>query len=99
MMTTSGIDFLLNLERVIQDRLGAPVDGSYTAALAASGQQRIAQKVGEEAVELVLASVSGSRSETIAEAADLLYHLLVLLNNQEIQLADVVRVLESRHNA
>jgi phosphoribosyl-ATP pyrophosphohydrolase/phosphoribosyl-AMP cyclohydrolase len=55
--------------------------------------------VGEEAVELALASVSGDRGETIDEAADLLYHVLVLLHSQDIELADVVATLASRHKA
>jgi phosphoribosyl-ATP pyrophosphohydrolase/phosphoribosyl-AMP cyclohydrolase len=57
----------------------------------------MAQKVGEEAVELALASVSGDRGETIDEAADLLYHVLVLINSQHIQLAEIINTLKLRH--
>lgn len=96
-MTATGNEFLTTLETVIQERLEAPVEGSYTSQLSADGAQRIAQKVGEEAVELVLASVGGDRAATIDEAADLLYHVLVLLNFQDIRLADVVAALETRH--
>ena len=97
-MTTTNIDFLTTLERVIQARLEQPVEGSYTTELIAAGQKRIAQKVGEEAVELALASVSSDRLETTEEAADLFYHVLVLLNNMGIGLCDVVATLEARHS-
>jgi len=91
------LTFLATLEQIIADRLLNPVEGSYTSSLAAAGQKRIAQKVGEEAVELALASVTGDRSETINEAADLLYHVLVLLGNQDIKLAEIIKTLEARH--
>jgi phosphoribosyl-ATP pyrophosphohydrolase/phosphoribosyl-AMP cyclohydrolase len=91
------LEFLHTLEQVIIDRLDNPDVKSYTSSLAASGNKRIAQKVGEEAVELALASVAGDRHETLNEAADLVYHLLVLLNQQGLQLADVVQTLASRH--
>lgn len=96
-MSTSNIEFLQTLEDVIVKRRHAPAENSYTSALFAAGNKRIAQKVGEEAVELAIASVSGDRAEAIEEAADLIYHLLVLLNNQDIKLADIVTVLETRH--
>lgn len=98
-MQASGIEFLTVLEDVIRERLRSAAAGSYTAELVGSGQRRVAQKVGEEAVELALASIDGDRDETIGEAADLLYHVLVLLNNQDIRLADIVAALESRHTA
>ena len=97
-MSNSNPDFLAVLETVIRDRLANPDSSSYTAALAASGTKRIAQKVGEEGVELALASVGGNRDEVIDEAADLIYHLLVLLQTQELELADVVARLEERHS-
>jgi phosphoribosyl-ATP pyrophosphohydrolase/phosphoribosyl-AMP cyclohydrolase len=96
-LSTSNIEFLQTLEDVIVKRRHAPAENSYTSALFAAGNKRIAQKVGEEAVELAIASVSGDRAEAIEEAADLVYHLLVLLNNQDIKLADIVTVLETRH--
>ena len=79
-MTNSSNNFLQTLEATINNRLENPSQESYTAALAASGTKRVAQKVGEEAVELALASVAGDRAEVLNEAADLVYHLLVLLN-------------------
>lgn len=96
-MSNTDLDFLATLEDLIVERRTLPSEGSYTAELFASGTQRIAQKVGEEAVEVALASCHDNREDTTGEAADLLYHLLVLLANQEIPLADVVTVLKSRH--
>ena len=96
-MHESNLAFVAELETIVQDRLARPREGSYTAKLAAAGIKRIAQKVGEEGVELALAAVSGDRDETINEAADLLYHLLVLLNSRDIRLGDVSALLEARH--
>ena len=96
-MTDTRIDFLIKLEDIIADRLANPSNDSYTAQLAAAGVKRIAQKVGEEAVELALASVAGDRDETLNEAADLLYHLLVLLARQDLGLSDVASRLAARH--
>jgi phosphoribosyl-ATP pyrophosphohydrolase/phosphoribosyl-AMP cyclohydrolase len=91
-------DFLGVLETTIRQRLQDRDATSYTAQLAAAGNKRMAQKVGEEAVELALAAVAGDRSEQLDEAADLVYHLLVLLNASGLSLADVAAVLERRHN-
>jgi phosphoribosyl-ATP pyrophosphohydrolase/phosphoribosyl-AMP cyclohydrolase len=96
-MTNSTENFLKILESTIADRLENPSQESYTANLAASGTKRVAQKVGEEAVELALASVAGDRTEVLNEAADLVYHLLVLLNTQGVRLSDVTDTLEARH--
>ena len=96
-MSHSNLEFLQRLETVIADRLDNPDAGSYTAQLAAAGDKRIAQKVGEEAVELALASVAGNPDEMLGEAADLVYHLLVLLNTRGLRLSDVVKTLEDRH--
>ena len=96
-MATNELQFLATLESVIVDRLGNPSQSSYTASLAALGPKRVAQKVGEEAVELALASVAGDRAEVLEESADLVYHLLVLLNSHDIRLSDVVDVLNARH--
>ena len=89
--------FLQTLETIIIERLEKPDPSSYTSSLAASGDKRIAQKVGEEAVELALSAVAGERQEILDEAADLVYHLLVLINAQGLRLADVVATLEERH--
>lgn len=97
-MTKPSIEFLLTLEDVIRQRQQEPSADSYTAQLIAAGPKRIAQKVGEEGVELALAGVDGDRGELIDETADLLYHVLVLLATQDIRLADVVAALAARHN-
>lgn len=98
-MSNNDLAFLATLEAVIADRIANPDGNSYTASLAASGRQRIAQKVGEEAVELALASVAGKREEVMDEAADLVYHLLVLLRMQDLDLGRVVARLQERHAA
>ncbi len=93
------LDFLAKLEAVIQDRLSNPRAGSYTVELAAGGALKVAQKLGEEAVEVVVAAVAEDDSRLTEEAADLLYHLLVLLRVRGLSLADAVAELERRHNA
>lgn len=96
-MSTQGLAFLEELESVIFDRIESPSETSYTARLLDAGPSRIAQKVGEEGVELALASVTGTDEDVRNEAADLVYHLLVLLNARGIRLADVCDALEARH--
>ena len=96
-MTKPDIRFIADLETIVQARLEDGGVKSYTARLAASGTRRIAQKVGEEGVELALAATSGSQQETIDEAADLVYHIIVLLNERGLSLEDVSRRLEARH--
>ncbi|MGB5165988.1 MAG: phosphoribosyl-ATP diphosphatase [Woeseiaceae bacterium] len=91
-------NFLHTLELIIKDRIDNPVAGSYTASLIAAGNKRIAQKVGEEGVELALAAVTGDREETVNEAADLFFHVLVLLQQNGIELGDIERRLEERHS-
>ena len=95
-MNETGIEYLQELERVIEQRKAAAPDQSYTAKLYGAGRSRIAQKVGEEAIELAIASVQEDRNRIVAEAADLVYHLLVLLRSHDIALADVVRELSQR---
>jgi len=96
-VNTAELDFLNYLEKVIQDRKTNPRDGSYTNKLFDAGIKKIAQKVGEEATELVIDAVDGNTNRIKEEAADLLYHLLVLLVNRKIVLKDVISVLEKRH--
>ena len=96
-MSADTIEFLDTLEAVIRKRLESGDESSYTVRLAVAGTQRIAQKVGEEGVELALAAVTGDREAILGEAADLVYHLLVLLNQQGLSLAEVATELESRH--
>lgn len=89
--------FLRDLETLIQSRRSADPASSYTASLYARGTKRIAQKVGEEGVETALAATVRDKEELRNEAADLVYHLLVLLADQDLELADVVDVLRERH--
>lgn len=91
------LDFLVALERIIEERLQAPRPGSYVAALGAGGERRVAQKLGEEAVELALAAVGDDAEAQLEEAADLLFHFLVLLRVKGLRLADVADRLEQRH--
>lgn len=91
--------FLGTLEQVIMQRIAARPEGSYTAKLLAQGTRRIAQKVGEEGLELALAAVAQSDTEVIGETADLLYHTLLLLKVKELSLAQVIAELELRHAA
>ena len=93
----SDTSFLDTLETVIGRRLDESPEGSYTARLAAQGTIKVAQKVGEEGVELALAAAAQDKGRVVAEAADLLYHLLLLLRLRELRLADVVAELETRH--
>lgn len=91
--------FLAELETVIAARLAdADAESSYTARLAAGGPARMAQKVGEEGVEVALAGAAGDRDSLIAETADLLYHTLVLLRGRDVSLAEVSAELARRHS-
>ena len=90
-------DFLRALEQVIQDRKANPDAHSYTSQLLASGINKVAQKVGEEAVELVIESKDDNEELFLNEAADLVYHLLVLLAAKDHSWDEVIRVLARRH--
>ncbi|ARB73439.1 bifunctional phosphoribosyl-AMP cyclohydrolase/phosphoribosyl-ATP diphosphatase HisIE [Pasteurella multocida] len=89
--------FLSKLERLIASRKGADPASSYTAQLYAKGTKRIAQKVGEEGVETALAATVKDKAETICEAADLVYHLTVLLQDADLSWSDVIHKLKERH--
>ncbi len=95
---TTDIDFLSELENVIRSRRTSTEDKSYTKTLYNRGTPYIAQKVGEEAIELAIAAVQGDKGRTISEAADLMYHLLVLLEDSGLTLADLTAELAARHN-
>lgn len=90
-------DFLSYLEEIIKSRRFSDEDNSYTAKLLKGPLQRIAQKVGEEGVEIALASVTEPDTKVIDESADLLFHLLVLLQAKGLQFSDVVNELRNRH--
>jgi phosphoribosyl-ATP pyrophosphohydrolase/phosphoribosyl-AMP cyclohydrolase len=88
---------LVSLELLIADRKQNPKQGSYTNSLFDSGLNKIAQKVGEEAVELVIEAKDNNRELFLNEAADLMYHFLVLLNAKGSNLQEVNKVLQQRH--
>jgi phosphoribosyl-ATP pyrophosphohydrolase/phosphoribosyl-AMP cyclohydrolase len=90
-------DFFSFLEDIIQQRKTAPVADSHVARLFAKGINKIAQKVGEEAVELVIESKDNNEILFLNEAADLLFHYLILLNAKGHTLQDVINVLQERH--
>lgn len=93
----TGIAFLAKLESVIAHRATEKPESSYTAGLLDKGVARVAQKVGEEGVELALAGVGETDDKVIGESADLLFHMLALLRVRGLSLQQVVRELESRH--
>ena len=88
---------LEKLEAVIVDRKNNPTETSYTTSLFTKGINKVAQKVGEEAVELVIESKDNNKEKFLGEAADLLYHYLVLLQAKDYKLEDVIEVLGKRH--
>lgn len=94
-----GLGRIARLERTIAERAAADPSESWTARLIAQGPKRIAQKVGEEGVETALAGVAGPDEELASEAADLIYHLLVLLHARNMVFQDVLDVLASRAEA
>lgn len=92
-----GVGWLVQLAAIVRDRAQGGDASSYTARLLAEGPARIAQKVGEEGVELALAAVTRDRDSCIAEAADLIYHLTVLMEARGFGWADIVAKLRERH--
>ena len=89
--------FLTELAAIIRQRVADAPEGSYTAKLAAQGVLKVAQKVGEEGVELALAAAVQDEGRVTSEAADLVYHLLLLLELRKLTLGDVIAELERRH--
>ncbi|MBD7991214.1 phosphoribosyl-ATP diphosphatase [Ochrobactrum sp. Sa2BUA5] len=87
---------LSDLERIVAERASSTDGSSYTASLVAKGQTLAAKKLGEEAVETVIAAVNGDRSEVVTESADLLYHLLVVLKIADVPLDEVLQELQRR---
>ena len=94
---TSSISFLNRLEQIIADRKNADPSSSYVASLFAKGINKIAQKVGEEAVELVIEAKDNNEQLFLDESADLLFHYMILLQSKGYVLADVAKVLAQRH--
>ena len=95
--TNTSSDFLFQLEKIIEDRKNNPSDASYTTSLFKKGINKIAQKVGEEAVEIVIEAKDDNKELFLGEAADLMFHYLILLQAKGFQLNDVIDVLKSRH--
>jgi phosphoribosyl-AMP cyclohydrolase / phosphoribosyl-ATP pyrophosphohydrolase len=96
---SDGLGFLAQLETVIAARIAQNPEGSYTAKLYGQGLKRMAQKVGEEGVEVALAAQSGDNRELVSESADLLFHLALLLRARDLSLDAVGAELAARHKA
>ncbi|MDA9622153.1 bifunctional phosphoribosyl-AMP cyclohydrolase/phosphoribosyl-ATP diphosphatase HisIE [Flavobacteriaceae bacterium] len=90
-------DFIITIENIIQDRRNNPSDSSYVSSLFKKGTNKIAQKVGEEAVELVIEAKDDNDDLFLNESADLLFHYLILLQNKGFKLNDVINVLKNRN--
>ena len=90
-------DFLYLLETVIENRKNSPTDSSYTTALLSKGINKVAQKVGEEAIEMVIEAKDNNDELFLSEGADLLFHYLILLHAKGFALKDVTEVLRQRH--
>jgi len=95
--TVEDILFLSYLQDFIEKRKAEMPEGSYTTRLFQEGVNKIAQKVGEEAVETIIEAVNGTKEQFIYESADLLYHLIVLLTQKGIRIEDLARELKGRH--
>jgi phosphoribosyl-AMP cyclohydrolase / phosphoribosyl-ATP pyrophosphohydrolase len=93
----SAYEFIAELERVIESRRGADPESSYTAKLLAGGPRKISKKLGEESAELIIESMDNRDDLFLNEAADLLYHYLVLLRSRDFSLNDVEAILRERH--
>jgi len=90
-------NFILQLEQIVNDRYENPQEGSYVNKLRAKGLNKIAQKVGEEGVETVIAALAETETDMINESSDLIFHLIVLLREKGLSLETIAKNLESRH--
>ena len=90
-------NFIMELEQIVNDRFENPVEGSYGNKLRSTGLNKIAQKVGEEGVETVIAALAETETDLINEASDLVFHLIVLLREKGLSLETIAKNLESRH--
>jgi phosphoribosyl-ATP pyrophosphohydrolase/phosphoribosyl-AMP cyclohydrolase len=95
--TTFNQNFLFELEKIITDRYENPVEGSYINKMRGKGLNKIAQKVGEEGVETVIAALAETEEEFIDEASDLMFHLLFLLKEKGLSIQDIAKNLEKRN--
>jgi phosphoribosyl-ATP pyrophosphohydrolase/phosphoribosyl-AMP cyclohydrolase len=96
-LQNENINFLMKLSELVKQRKKDLPENSYTTKLFKEGSDRIIQKVGEEATEVIIAAKNQSKQQIIYETADLLYHLIVMLSENELALTDIVKELESRH--
>ncbi len=96
-MNSNKIDFLIHLQNIIDQRKAEMPENSYTTKLFAKGINKIAQKVGEEAIELIIEAKDDHDDMFLNEAADLVYHLMVLLSARSYRIEDVVNILHERH--
>ena len=94
---SDGIYFLQYLQEFINRRFVEKPEGSYTTSLFNSGVNRMAQKVGEEAIEMIIEATNGTDSNFIYEASDMIYHLIVLLTSKGYSLEDIAKELKKRH--
>ena len=92
------LDFISDLQDFIEQRKEQMPEGSYTTRLFRDGTAKIAQKVGEEALETVIEAVGGSNDKLVYEAGDMIYHLLVLLTDRGLRIEDIARELKRRHD-
>ncbi|WP_421944336.1 bifunctional phosphoribosyl-AMP cyclohydrolase/phosphoribosyl-ATP diphosphatase HisIE [Pedobacter sp.] len=90
-------NFIFELENIITDRYENPVEGSYINKMRSKGLNKIAQKVGEEGIETVIAALAETEEELIGEASDLVFHLLFLLKEKGLSIQDIAKNLEKRH--
>jgi len=91
-------NFIFELEKIIGDRYANPIEGSYVNKLRNKGLNKIAQKVGEEGVEIVIAALNETENDFINEASDLMFHLLVLMKEKNVSLEKIALNLEGRHS-
>lgn len=96
-LDSTNINFLIQLNNLIKKRKTESPENSYTAELFKEGSERIIQKVGEESIEVIIAAMNKNKKNILNESADLIYHLLVMLTDNELELADVVNVLKQRN--
>jgi phosphoribosyl-ATP pyrophosphohydrolase/phosphoribosyl-AMP cyclohydrolase len=99
LIKNESVSFILELEKILENNRKKNSNNSYTYSLYKKGLNRISQKVGEEAVELVIASICKNKKDIINESSDLFYHLLVLLHNHNLKFLDVVSVLKKRNTS
>jgi phosphoribosyl-ATP pyrophosphohydrolase/phosphoribosyl-AMP cyclohydrolase len=97
-MTSSKMDFLIRLQDIIDQRKSEMPENSYTTKLFKKGINKIAQKVGEEAVELIIEAKDQNDDLFLNEAADLVYHLMVLLSAKSYRIEDIAGILQDRHH-